>query len=112
MFYAPVSEEVSELEKDIKGGKVEIAQKQAIVKNLPQFLKEVERLDVELKKALAELPDKKEIHQLLSRVSDRARDAGLEIRLFKPQAEHVRIFMRRFRSTLSVRHLPSGGYIL
>jgi len=94
-FYSPVSEEVSKLDNEINGKKglrVQIRQEQNIAQNLERYQQEVKLLDIELKKALEQLPDKKEIHLLLSKVSDKAADAGLEIRLFKPNQEEKRDF--------------------
>jgi type IV pilus assembly protein PilO len=94
-FYSAVNEELSGLQESIEGPKglrAQIAQREGIAKNLDKFMTEVQKLDVELKKALDELPDKREIYQLLSRVSDKARSTGLEIRLFKPQQEQKKDF--------------------
>jgi len=86
-FYGDLSEEVAKVEKSIEGTnglKVQIAQQEGIAQNLDQFREEVRRLDIELETALSELPDKKEIAALLSKISDKARDAGLDIKSFKP----------------------------
>jgi len=94
-FLSPVEEEISRLQKSIngtKGLKVQVAEKEGIAQNLDKFKEEVERLDVELGKALKELPDKKETSGLLSRVSDKARDAGLDIKLFRPKGEAKKEF--------------------
>lgn len=89
-FLSPVHEQIAKLEEEIDGPKglnAKIAEQKGIVRNLPRFREQVKVLDIELKKALQELPDEKEIDLLLSEVSDKARDAGLEIRLFKPLPE-------------------------
>ena len=109
MFYANLATEVASLNTAIdgpKGLRTQIAQKEGIAKNLDKYREEVVKLDGELRKALAELPDKKEIPQLLSRVSDKARDAGLEIRLFKPQAEQK----KEFYSEVPVQLEVSGTF--
>ena len=59
---------------------------------LDSFLQEVSHLEGELQKALQELPDSREIPQLLERISDKARDSGLDVRLFRPQIEQLRDF--------------------
>lgn len=90
MGFGPVYEELSRINNDIHGTnglKVQIAAEEAIAENLPKFEKEVARLDIELKKALLQLPNEKEIDHLLAQVSDLGRDAGLDIRLFKPDNE-------------------------
>lgn len=92
MFFSSIMEQIGETQKGIDNLRLEIEKKILIADNLPKFEQEVERLNVELSKALRELPDKKEIDSLLERVSDRARDAGLEIRLFQPQSEQRKDF--------------------
>ena len=84
--------ELGELDEQLKQVQSEIAEKSGIVQNLEKYEAEVARLDVELNKAVAELPDKEEIHLLLSKISDKARDAGLEIKLFKPGNETKKDF--------------------
>ena len=61
--------------------------KREIVKNLEQFRLELVQLDNEFKEALAKLPDKKEIPELLRSVSNLGREAGLEVLLFRPESE-------------------------
>ncbi len=89
-FFSGVTARIQDLRNEIEGAnglKFQVAQQQEIADNLDKFTAEVERLEIELKKALAELPDKKEIDQLLRHISDVGRDSGLEIRLFKPRPE-------------------------
>ena len=94
-FYGDLSEGVLKLEKEIEGKeglKIQIAQQEGIAQNLEQFREEVRRLDIELDTALSELPDKKEIAGLLSKISDKARDAGLDIKSFKPSGSRKKDF--------------------
>ena len=90
--YSSVGEELSEAETKISELKQQVAEKRGIAANLGRFESEVARLDAELSRALRELPDKREIDRLLDRISDKARDAGLEIRLFQPQGERLQDF--------------------
>ena len=92
MFYSATIKEMATVGAEVDRMKSEIAEKQVIAANLPQFESEVERLDDELNKALSELPDKKEVDELLDKISDKARDAGLDVRLFKPQSEQRKDF--------------------
>ena len=84
--------DLSDLDEQIGQLQSEIAEKSGMVQNLEKYEAEVDRLDIELKKAVAELPDKEEIHLLLAKISDKARDAGLEIKLFKPGNETKKDF--------------------
>jgi len=61
-----------------------ITQERRIARELPRFRQEVKDLEVKLKLALQELPDKREIEQFLYSISNIARDAGLTVSHFKP----------------------------
>lgn len=67
--------------------KNETAKKQRLVADLPRFRKEKEELDSQLKMALEQLPNEKEIANLLENISDAARGARLDILTFKPGKE-------------------------
>ena len=106
MIFADMGTEITTVKTDIEKLTVEMSQKTAIANSLPRFEREVERLDVELKRALAELPDKTEIPQLLERISDKARDAGLTVSVFKPQGGE----MKDFYAEIPIQIEVSGSY--
>ncbi len=105
-FYSPLGVRLENVTAEMEKLKATVAEKRAIASNLDKFLAEVDRLDEELRKALLELPDKKEIPQLLERISDKARDAGLDVRLFRPQPEQ----MQDFYASVPVDIEVSGTY--
>lgn len=55
-----------------------------IASNLPKFRAEYEKLEAQLAIALKELPNQKEIPAFLVRISDLAKNSGLEVVEFKP----------------------------
>lgn len=65
----------------------DIARKQKIANDLPKFKAEKEELDRQLQQALAQLPNEKEIANLLDSISGAARAAELDILTFKPGKE-------------------------
>ncbi|MBL7661991.1 type 4a pilus biogenesis protein PilO [bacterium] len=90
VLVGPELEKTKELKSAIEGStglRASLAKEELIAKNLDVYRKEVVELEVELKKALAELPDKREIDALLAQISNVGRDAGLEMRVFKPREE-------------------------
>ncbi|MCB0343557.1 MAG: type 4a pilus biogenesis protein PilO [Bdellovibrionales bacterium] len=90
LFYSGSAAELEKISKKVEGPnglRFQVAQQRGIAANLDQYTEEVEKLEIELKKALLELPDKQEIDSLLAKVSSVGQDAGLEIRLFKPKDE-------------------------
>lgn len=70
---------------------------------LEEFEQEVVVLDGELMRALRELPDRKEMDTLLARISDKAKDSGLDVELFKPEGEIKRDFYAEVPVTLELR---------
>ena len=106
LFYQSVFEELTKVEEETKNVQLEVAEKQRIAANLPKFEAEVERLNVELRKALSELPDEKEIPQLLERIADKAKGSGLDVKLFRPKVEQRKDFYAEVPVEIEVE----GGY--
>jgi type IV pilus assembly protein PilO len=63
----------------------ELAEKKGIANNLNMYRQEKEVLEQRLNEALAELPDEKNIAELLEMFQDRAQKAGLQIMTIEPQ---------------------------
>jgi type IV pilus assembly protein PilO len=77
-------------------------EKQAIANNLNQFRREKELLEQKLTEALAELPEQKNIDELLQLFQDRAIKSGLEINTIEPGAEKVDQFYARIPIPMTV----------
>jgi len=77
-------------------------EKTAIANDLNRFRKEKELLERRLEEALAELPEQKNIDELLQLVQDRAQKAGLEINTITPQAEKSEGFFARIPIDVTV----------
>ena len=80
--------------------------KKNLTRDSAKLKKQLDGLNIMLKKAVAQLPDRKEIPELLSSISGRAREAGLEILIFRPQAENLRDFYAEIPVDIVVR----GGF--
>jgi type IV pilus assembly protein PilO len=91
-FYAPQADEISRLTDDIENARVDKDRKQKLAANQPKLEKDLRDLDAMLKEAVAQLPDRKEIPELLKNISTKAKEAGLEILLFRPRGEVYRDF--------------------
>jgi type IV pilus assembly protein PilO len=61
--------------------------KDTIVKDKEKFKTELARMNEDLQNIITKLPDQKEIPALLKGISNMSQEAGLEVLLFKPQAE-------------------------
>jgi type IV pilus assembly protein PilO len=104
--YLPGDDQVTKLAEEITGVRADRDKKKALSVNLPKLQKELQEWDAKLKAAVAQLPDRKEIPDLLSSLSTKARDAGLEILLFRPRAENFQEFYAEIPVDIVVR----GGF--
>jgi type IV pilus assembly protein PilO len=93
VFSLPAGPSLMEYEKRIKKADTdqakldrELAEKKGIANNLNMYRQEKEVLEQRLNEALAELPDEKNIAELLEMFQDRAQKAGLQIMTIEPQA--------------------------
>ena len=87
---------------------VEIARNEKTVKtqkaaNLSRLRQDLQRLDGELKKAIAQLPEKKEIPELLSSISSKAQQSGLDVLLFRPRPESYQEFYAEVPVDITVK---------
>ena len=102
-LFVPRSDEMAKL-----ADSVEIARNEKTVKgqkaaNLPRLQKDLLQLEAELKKAVAQLPDKKEIADLLSNISAKALQSGLDVLLFRPRAETFQEFYAEIPVDITVK---------
>lgn len=102
-FYSDLSEELTKLLEKVETLETQISHERRLARNLPKVRAEVKELDIQLKRATQELPDKREIPDLLASVSDLAMDSGLEVELFKPKAENFREFYAEVPVQVSVK---------
>ncbi len=105
-LFWPRSAAIAEKEQQVEQLSAERTRKAALVANLARTREEVARLDGDLKQAIAQLPDTKEIPDLLSTVSSLAREAGLEIIQFKQRPEQY----EEFYAVVPVDILVRGSY--
>jgi len=106
MLYLPRNAEISEKEENLVALEQDRDRKLALVSNLPQLRQEVADLNAALKEAVAQLPDTKEIPDLLSGISAVARESGLEIQQFRQKAENY----QEFYAEVPVEILVKGTY--
>jgi len=87
MIYTPAHEQSVTLEAENAELVAKKAQVKARAENREEFERELAKLTNDLKQALRELPNDREIPELLKRVSAIGKKAGLEIRAFQPLPE-------------------------
>ena len=106
LLYLPRNSEIDEKEENLTALEKDRDRKLALVSNLPQLRQEVADLNAALKKAVAQLPDTKEIPDLLSGISAVARESGLEIQQFRQKQENF----QDFYAEVPVEILVKGTY--
>ncbi len=104
--YVPGGDKVTRLTEEIGSVRGDRDRKRVLSANLPKLQKELQDWDAKLKTAVAQLPDRKEIPDLLSSLSTKARESGLEIVLFRPRAENFQEFYAEIPVDIVVR----GGF--
>jgi type IV pilus assembly protein PilO len=104
--YLPGGEKVTRLTEETGSVRGDRDRKRVLSANLPKLQKELRDWDAKLKIAVAQLPDRKEIPDLLSSLSTKARESGLEIVLFRPRAENFQEFYAEIPVDIVVR----GGF--
>ena len=81
-FFQPKKVEISDLENALDKKKGEMQERQRIAKDKEKFSLEVRSLDEQLKESLAQLPNEKEIPQILRLFSKLASISGIEMTTF------------------------------
>lgn len=105
-LYSPRSDQIIKLSEDIESSQFKRNKLKKDVVNLPKLKQERQKLEGVLKETVAQLPDKKEIPDLLSTISTKASEAGLQILVFRPAGENAKDFYAEIPVNLVVR----GGF--
>jgi type IV pilus assembly protein PilO len=105
-FYSPIAMRLQERSGRLEELESQHAKKSRMVAQLEALRKEVKDLDGKLKEAIAQLPDQKEIPDLLSTVSSLGRESGLEILVFRQRPE----VLQDFYAEVPVEMLMKGTY--
>lgn len=79
-----------------------LADKQEIAQNLNERRKEMDQLEQKLQEALTELPEQKEIDELLAQLNDVGKKSGLEISTITPLPESNASFFARIPIQMTV----------
>jgi type IV pilus assembly protein PilO len=87
---------------------IELAEKSEIAQNLNERRREMDVLEQKLTEALTELPEKKEIEELLAQINDIGKKSGLEIDKVEPGRESVA--GGEFFARIPLKMTVSGNY--
>lgn len=101
--YSPRSDEIAKLADSVEIARNEKNAKQLKAANLVRLRRDIEQLEMQLKKAVAELPNQKQIAALLVNISAKAQQAGLDVLLFRPRAENFQEFYAEVPVDITVK---------
>ncbi|MGH7804132.1 MAG: type 4a pilus biogenesis protein PilO, partial [Candidatus Binatia bacterium] len=105
-LFAPAQAMIAEKSKLVEDKSSEKTTKTRMIARLPQIKEEVKQLEAQLRAALSQLPDQKEIPELLSTVSTVGREAGLDILVFRQRPENL----KEFYAEVPVEMVMRGNY--
>ncbi len=94
-YYIPQQNEIEVLKGELNTLARELNEGKAIAKDLDKFKKQVEQLNIELTNALTQLPNEKEIPEILRNITSLGKESQLEFTLFKPKPEEPQQFYAR-----------------
>ena len=103
---SPTQEKISSARSEQSNLQEERDEKRDIAENRDRWERAVERLNEELAKAVKELPNEREIPELLRRISSIGKKIGLEFALFQPMPE----VQQNFYADVPVKLKVEGSY--
>ena len=102
LLYKPKMNELKTLQSKRTELAKQIEESKRIADNLPKFKKDYEQLQLSLESALTELPNQKEIPSLLTSITSKGKEAGLDFLVFRPKAEVTKDFYSAVPVDISV----------
>jgi type IV pilus assembly protein PilO len=94
-FFIPQRNELSGLKNELNNLVRELNESKAVARDLEKFKKQVEALNIELTNALTQLPNEKEIPEILRNISALGKESKLNFTLFRPKPEEPQQFYAR-----------------
>jgi type IV pilus assembly protein PilO len=94
-FIFPEREELSSLRSELDKSLKELNESRAITRDLETYRLQVKNLEEDFKSALKQLPNEKEIPEILKNISVLGKESQLEFALFRPKPEEPQQFYAR-----------------
>ena len=92
LFFIPLQNDMKVLKTELDKLMKELNEGRMITRDLEKFKGQVEKLNAELTSALTQLPNEKEIPEILKSISRLGKESNLEFTLFKPKPEEPQQF--------------------
>jgi type IV pilus assembly protein PilO len=102
VFFLPWQDSMNVAKGELSKLTKELNESKAITRDLQKFKEQVEKLNEELKNALTQLPNEKEIPEILKTISSLGKESSLEFTLFRPKPEVPQQFYAQVPIELTV----------
>src|SRR3954469_5286167 len=106
LLILPLNDEIDAQEAEQVRLDKDLAEKQEIAQNLNERRREMDLLEQKLAEALTELPERKDIEELLAQLNDIGKKSNLDISTVEPQAEAAASFYAR----IPIKMVVAGNY--
>lgn len=103
LLYEARNTEISKLTESVTAARTDREGKRQKAANLPKLRAELKELEIRLKVAVDQLPNKKEVAELLRGISTEARESGLQIVIFRPRSEKYQDFYAEIPVDITVK---------
>jgi type IV pilus assembly protein PilO len=106
LLIQPEMEQLESTRQQLEAARGTLAEKQLIADNLNERRRDMDRLEQQLQEALIQLPERKDIEELVAQLSDVGKKSGLVISRIVPGTESNRTFFSEIPIGVSV----TGNY--
>jgi len=101
-FFSPQQEELKVLKGDLNKLVKELNESKTITRDHQKFKEQIAKLNEELRNALTQLPNEREIPEILKNITSLGKESNLEFTLFRPKAEEPQQFYAKVPIELTV----------
>jgi type IV pilus assembly protein PilO len=108
LFVTPVEERIERQKNERRTLDLDLAEKSEIAQNLNERRREMDVLEQKLAEAITELPESKDLEELLAQLNDIGKKSGLEISNVQPGREAVN--GGEFFARIPIRMTVNGNY--
>ena len=105
-FFLPQQESLKMANGELSRLAKELNESKAITRDLQKFKEQVQKLNEELKTALTQLPNEREIPEILKNISSLGKESNLEFTLFRPKPEEP----QQFYAKVPIELVALGSY--
>ena len=105
-FFLPTQEELNSARRVLSKLENELNNSKAIARDLQKYNEQVAKLNEELRSALTQLPNEREIPEILRTISNLGKESNLEFTLFRPKPEQP----QQFFANVPIELVALGSY--